>query len=130
MSQTEPTVALPFEVYKELRDAFARDSAQWLARSWRDPSARQALHTGDQFGRVFAWIWNHDPSEAMSFLADVLIELRDREPGISINPRVRLDEILEGLWLALPSGFRGYDEAADRARHEVPRYYGGDPNGP
>jgi hypothetical protein len=93
-------------------------------------AARQDLHTGAQFGRVFAWIWDYDPSEAMSFLAEVLIELRDREPGVSINPRVRLDEILKGLRLALPSGFCDYHEAVDRARREFPGYYGGDPNGP
>jgi hypothetical protein len=131
MPQTGPTVALPQRVYRQLVAAFATHSAEWITRMiQRDPQHRDAMHPGDPFGTVFAWIWQDNPDQAMLFLADTLAALRDHNPVADLNPRVTLDELLRGMRLALPHDFTGYQQMVETARREVPVYYGSDPNTP
>ncbi len=129
MPQTGPAITLPRRVYETLKSAFAAHSAEWVTRQIQDePQHRKIMHLGDPFGRVFAWVWNDDPDQAMILLADMLAVLRDHNPVADLNPPVRLDEVLHGLRPALPHDFRDYDQVVAKARREVQGYYGGDPN--
>lgn len=83
------------------------------------------LHPGDAFGDVLAWVWEHDRTQAMIMLADYLAELRNHGTGAAdVDPPVSLDEVLNGLRIALPSGFADRDEVLEVARNEVPEFYG------
>lgn len=125
MPQTGPTITLPRNVYRHLVAAFAAHSAEWITRMiTKNPPHRDAMHPGDPFGTVLAWIWEDDPDQAMVFLADVMTMLRDHNP-VEVSPPVTLDELLSGLRLALPNGFTGYDQLVEKARREVEDYYGG-----
>jgi hypothetical protein len=109
-----------------MRAAFAVHSAEWITRAiQRNPQHRDVLHPGDQFGTVFAWIWEDDPDQAMIFLADVMAALRDHNRVANLQPPVTLDELLRGLHLALPNSFTSYANVVEKARSDVEGYYGG-----
>jgi len=130
MTQTGPTVTMPQRVYRQLAAGFAIHSAEWITGIiTRHPQHRGALHAGDPFGTVFAWMWQDDPDQAMVFLADTLAALRDHNP-VELTPRVTLDELLSSMRLALPHDFTDYQAVVAMARREVPGYYGPDPNTP
>jgi hypothetical protein len=57
---------------------------------------------------------------AVILVADYIAELRAHGPGApEVDPPISLDEVLNGLRIALPSGFRDYDEVVDAARSMV-----------
>jgi hypothetical protein len=124
------TITLPYRVYGTLKAGFVKGGADWVMREAVDmPADDRVLHLGDPFGRVFAWVWNDDKDVAMMLLSDYLAELREGHLlADKIDPPISLDEVLSGLRLALPSGFSDYDEVVTKARREVRRYYGADPN--
>jgi hypothetical protein len=124
------TIALPYRIYGALKDGFVKGEADWLMREVVESSGDdRVLHLGDPFGRVFAWVWNDDKDDAVRMLSDYLAELREGHLLASqIDPPIRLDEVLGGLRLALPRGFSDYDEVVTKARREIRRYYGEDPN--
>jgi hypothetical protein len=97
------------------------------AHSQRHYPPGRLAHPGDGFGRIVAWMWNHDRDEAMLFLADYFAELRQHQYLAShLTPPVSLDELLSGLRLAWPSTTPefDYDTFVDQARHEAAGYYG------
>jgi len=103
--------------------------AAWAAEQVEVDAEPRILHLGDPFGTVFAWVWSYDKDEAMIMLADYIAALRGFEPLVgTIDPPIRLDEILRALRLALPSRFSDYDEVVSMARLKVRKYYGADPN--
>lgn len=124
------TITLPYRVYTTLKAGFVKGAADWVIRRVADmPADDRVPHLGDNFGRVFAWIWNDDKDLAMILLSDYLAELREGHLlADEIDPPIRLDEVLSGLRLALPFGFSDYDQVVTMARREVRRYYGADPN--
>jgi hypothetical protein len=126
----ERTIAIPYRVYGTLKVGFAKGEADELIREVADaPADDRVDHLGDPFGLVFAWVWNKDKDEAMMLLSDYLAELRLHHLlADKINPPIRLDEVLSGLEPALPPGFADYDEVVTKARRELRRYYGADPN--
>lgn len=83
-------------------------------------------HAGDPLGKVIAWLWETDPDAVALNLAEYLRELRDRTPTAPIT----LEDVLGALHFAKPAAFSSTDYAmmCDRARAEVPRYYGGPVN--
>lgn len=123
-------ITLPYRVYGTLKAGFVKGEADWLMREVVDmPADDRVLHLGDPFGRVFAWVWNDDKDTAMMMLSDYLSELREGHLlADKVNPPIRLDEVLRGLRPALPFGFSDYDEVVTKARREVRRYFGADPN--
>jgi|GEM_PF-4107765 len=82
-----------------------------------------AVHPGDPFGKVLAWLWLTDPGAAMLFLADFCSQLRDH--GHDPVP-VALDDILAGLTFAMPARFPDaeFDALIAEARRTVPGMYG------
>jgi hypothetical protein len=124
------TIALPYRVYRTLLAGFVKGEADWLMREVVESSEdHRVLHLGDPFGRVFAWVWNDDKDAAVSMLSNYLAELREGHLlANQIDPPIRLDEVLGGLRPALPHGFADYDEVVTKARREVRRHYGADPN--
>jgi hypothetical protein len=132
MPQTGPDYTLPRQVYETLKAGFNASSADWLIRNVlhdRPGQSPRVLHPGDPFGRVFAWVWRDDPDQAILLLADYMADLRDHHPrAADIDPPLRLDEVLNGLRLALPHDFDDYQAVVSKARSEVPGYYGADPN--
>lgn len=83
-------------------------------------------HAGDSLGKVIAWLWASDPDAVSLNLAEYLRDLRDRTPTAPIT----LEDVLGALRFATPAAFSSADYAilCDRARVEVPRYYGGPVN--
>ncbi|WP_040793199.1 hypothetical protein [Nocardia paucivorans] len=71
-------------------------------------------HVGDEFGKVFAWLWRVDRHEALDHLAGYLVALR-RHPD-SPTPPVRLDDVLGALGLAADITDDEYAAICDRAR--------------
>jgi hypothetical protein len=132
MPQTGPDYTLPRRVYETLKAGFTANSADWLIHQIlhdKPAAANRVLHLGDPFGRVFAWVWEDDPDQAMVLLGDFLADLRNHHPRAGdINPPIRLDEVLSGLRLALPHDFDDYPAVVAKARRDVQGYYGPDPN--
>ncbi len=123
----EPTVAVPFRIYRLLLGGFTTNMAEWAAEQVERDAERRLFHLGDPFGTAFAWVWSYDKDEAMIMLADYLAALRGSEP-LEADPPIHLDEVLRALRLALPSRFNDYDEVVMMARVKVRKYYGADPN--
>lgn len=128
-SPLRPTVTIPFHIYRLLNAGFTAHMAAWAAEQVEVDAKYRILHLGDPFGTVFAWVWSYDKDEAMIMLADYMAALRGFEPLVgSIDPPIRLDEVLRALRPALPSRFSDYDEVVAMARLKVRKYYGADPN--
>lgn len=131
---------LPPYIYQQLRHGFVRSVAGDLVDSLTPPGPptgpappRPAAHPGEPFGVVIAWLWASDRHEVPELLADLLTELRHHGSHAGkLHPPITLDELLDGLRLALPSSFTAheYDQLAQLARTEVPRYLLSDPNNP
>jgi hypothetical protein len=126
-------VALPIETFNDLVTGFIHGRADSALREEINQQAdgRCTLrHLGDPLGRVFAWIWRYDSDRAMLFLADYLAAIRlqhdqRRMPG---SPP-RLTDILNALRPALPYDLQdSYPAVIAKAREEVLRYYGKDPD--
>lgn len=115
-------------VLETLLVGYAEAAANRILRD--QPERDRWLHPGDDTGRVIAWLWRSGRADRlMLFLADLVAELRDHNVDAP-DPKLRLDDLLRGLEWAMPNGFDGDELAAlvARAREEVPRYYGADPN--
>lgn len=76
-------------------------------------------HVGGPMGRVVAWLWCSSPNETMSFLADLLIELRR-----STNPPIEPNDLLGAQGLGSFLTADEFAELTERARDEVPRRCG------
>ncbi|MQA16821.1 MAG: hypothetical protein GEV09_22605 [Pseudonocardiaceae bacterium] len=122
-TDTEP-VTVPRRVYNSLKAGLVAGTVDDVLHTvLRDPSNR-TLHPGDGFGRVVAWVWERDRDEAVLLLADYLAGLREHhERAGDLGPRVRLDEMLAGLQLALPGGFTDGVQLADYTRRTIRGYY-------
>jgi hypothetical protein len=116
------SVEVPTDVMSTLLAGFVAGEAVRTLQSLDTHGARPTLvHLRDSFGRVFAWAWEQDHTMAMILLADYLAELRVHGPGApEVEPPIRLDEVLNGLRIAVPEGFTDYDEVVNAARNEVP----------
>lgn len=83
----------------------------------------QAVHPGDPFGKVLAWLWLTDRAAAMLTLDDFCAQLRDhgRDPA-----PVTLDDVLAGLTFAMPARFPDteFEALIAEARRMVPGMYG------
>lgn len=83
--------------------------------------------------RLLAWLSRRaDRGAAPRFLADLLVEVR-HGPRTTVRPAPTLDELLAGVDQQCPDYYLSgtqLSELIDRLRDEVPRHYGGDPNGP
>jgi hypothetical protein len=120
------SVEVPTDLLSTLLAGFVAGTAARTLQSIDACSTRPALvHPGDSFGRVFAWAWEQDPTMAMILLADYLAELRDHGPGApDVDPPISLDEVLDGLRVALPDGFTEYEQVEEAAREQAPSFYG------
>jgi hypothetical protein len=130
-SSGAPTISIPYRVYTTLKAGFVKGVADSVIRDALEAESadHRIFHLGDNFGRVFAFVWSHDKDSAMLLLADFLGALREGHAlADQVKPPLRLDEILRGLRRALPSGFSDYDEVVTMARRQVREYYGADPN--
>lgn len=59
------------------------------------------------------------------FLADYLAQLNDHDEDAGVHGPVHLDEVLQGLRLCMPPSFNELPALTEKARREVPGYYGG-----
>jgi hypothetical protein len=126
-------VTLPAEVFDHLVSGFIRGTADDALRMEinQQGEGHTALrHLGDPLGHVFAFILNSDPDRAMLFLADYLATIRAQHDRRRIpGPPPRLTDVLHALRLALPDHLQeSYPFVAAKARAEVRRYYGKDPD--
>lgn len=115
-------------VLETLLAGYAAAAADRILRD--RPVRGRWIHPGDDTGWVIAWLWGSGrPGQLMLFLADLVGELREHRPDAP-DPKLRLDDLLDGLDWAMPPGFDGAELAAlvARARAEVPSFYGSDPN--
>lgn len=145
---------LPPYIYQQLRHGFVRSVARELVHAPTIPSpstttphpgpvtstslkaidgnrpGRPVAHPGAPFGTVVAWLWDSNKHEIPELLADLLTELQRRPRAGQPHPPITLDELLDGLHLAMPSSFDAheFDQLAHLARTEVPRYLSTDPN--
>jgi hypothetical protein len=135
--------SIPNRIYDQIRNGFvestAGDMVRWFTDATQDDNSRRAAggrpvaHPGSPFGGVVAWLWLTAPDEVPELLADLLGNLRYHGPHArKIDPPITLDELLVGLRMAVPPNFTDRDLAAleDKARVEVPKYFGTNPNSP
>ncbi len=71
------------------------DTAQLILSSWHSP---EVVHPGDDFGRVFLWLWREDQDEAVKLFADVMWNVRRQQPNAT--KQITLDGLMNGLRLA------------------------------
>ncbi|WP_159080852.1 hypothetical protein [Nocardia suismassiliense] len=118
------------EMPRHIRDALLSTFVVREAdRAITDFGARRGhfAHIGDPFGKILAWLWRTNPDEAMQYLTQYLMHLRDHHPNRP-EPPIRLDDVLTALRLAIDITDDEYTAICDQARTEVPSRYGEDPN--
>jgi hypothetical protein len=76
-------------------------------RTLRDASGEYtpgtAVHPGDTFGSVIAWLWHTSPDEVALVLTDYISQIHKWDDlAADQSPPVRLDDILDGLAFAVP----------------------------
>lgn len=129
------TIEVPTRVYELLRAGFVRHWAHWQLQAQRASGGYKpgdVVHPGDPFGTVLAWLWSTDKDETALFVAEYLADLRVHdelagEPGA----RIKLDDLLISLELALPDDVDEPDAMVAWLCSRVPKYYGAsDPNEP
>lgn len=122
---------VPARVLRTLLVSTAVGQAELIRREVDGRSSR-VVHPGDPVGRLLAWLWTSGQEDvAMRWLADLVAELRVHQPN-PVRPAITFDELLAGLAFAFPDDLEDRDRDAliDRARNDVPQYYGGDLNAP
>lgn len=118
------SVTMPLPVYQALKTWFVMGAADDLVRCILDlPTDNRVLDLGDDFGRVFAWVWADDKVSAMMLLSDYLSTVRCHELAEKIGLPITLDEVLRGLRRALPRGFSDYDQVVTKAQREMQTYF-------
>jgi hypothetical protein len=121
------TREIPGRVFEHLLAAFARHWAHWqleaLQRQGYRPGPPQAVNPGDPFGTVLAWLWSQDRDEAAEFVAEYMAWLRIHDELVDPEARVKFDDVLGSLFLAMPEGF-DTDALVAYLSGRVPRYYG------
>ena len=94
-----------------------------LQRQGYRPGPPRAVNPGDPFGTVLAWLWSQDRDEAAEFVAEYMAWLRIHDELVDPEARVRFDDLLGSLFLAMPKGF-DTDSLVAYLCGRVPRYYG------
>lgn len=120
----------PASVVETLLSNFPEAVAHYTDLS--DYAHGSALHPGDQFGRVAAWLWHSDQHDRLwLLLADTISSLR-RDADARGADRPLLDDLLGGVGFSLPSSFERVEreKLLAAARERVPAYFGADPNVP
>jgi hypothetical protein len=115
---------IPLRVRRILQGGFIASAADRVIYGWSQRGRPGHVHLGGLTGEVLAYLWADDPDEAMVFLADLLAELNKHHPQAGTHGQVGLDELLDGLRLAMPPGFDGLDALCTKAQHDVPGHYG------
>jgi hypothetical protein len=114
---------VPSHIYDRLMSGFLCHEAHWLLTAMRRDGGYtpdMAIHPGDPFGRVIAWLWETAPEEAIMAVATYMSQVNKWDE--LAEPQVRLEDILDGLGFAVPHGFPTTEMEAlrERARQEVP----------
>lgn len=136
------TWQVPPEVFDKLMSGFVQQQAHELLRLFRQTHElmRDVRHhsgykpwavvlPGDEFGAVLAWLWQTDPRTAMRLLAEYVAQLRYWDELVDHDqPRVRLEDLLRWLPMALPGDFAHTEALIERARADVPNYFADDLN--
>lgn len=81
-------------------------------------------HVGDPVGKVIQWLWHGpDPTDATAAFAGYLSYLRKWNPAAP-KPEITLEDALGALRFAWTDGMDEYQRFCERARDEVPQFYG------
>jgi hypothetical protein len=59
---------VPFSIRSTLLETYFTHLAEHGPKSWSENG--KLLHAGDDFGKVFAWLWRSDQDEALDHLSD------------------------------------------------------------
>lgn len=113
---------VPDDIREMLLDGFFAHHADTAIR---DGARRGEFdHVGDEFGKVFTWLWRCDQKEAIDHLAGYLAELR-RHPDAP-TPPLGLADVLDALRPAIDLTDDEYTAICDRAHTEAPDYLQGE----
>lgn len=126
-----PTREVPWDIFKYLRAGYVEHRAHELllhvGRSGYEPGQPAGLQIPPTFGRVVAWLWEVSESdEAAVLMADYMACVRVHDELVDDHsPRVRFEDVLRSLRLALPADVDA-DRLVQYLRAKVPGYYYGD----
>ncbi|MGI5244380.1 hypothetical protein [Dactylosporangium sp. CA-139066] len=88
------TRAVPDHIFEKLIGAMISEAAgAMLAQRSRSC----ALHAGEAFGRVLAWLWENTsgPDDVLAYVADLIAQMRYHAPGADAS--IPLDDVLAGV---------------------------------
>lgn len=116
-------ITLPVDLYRSLLDGQANALADRHLRRVLDGKPRLWLE--DTLGRVLAWQWQWDETDAVRALASYMVALDGHPIAAELDAPITLAEVLQGLDHCLLPGFTAAERARlqQAARVGVPRYY-------
>ena len=118
---------VPWRVFELLVGGFVRAEAHWLLGTFQHRGGYKPgdlVHPGDSIGVVLGWLWQNHPDYAISLLTDLVVQLRTLDELVDPDaPPIMLDDLLDGLPLALPQSVSDNESLAfvERARTEIPQ---------
>ncbi|WP_432588519.1 hypothetical protein ABVG11_26685 [Streptomyces sp. HD1123-B1] len=120
-------IEVPLRTYEHLLTGFICHEAIDLAGNYADSGL---AHPGGPFGNVFAWLWETNPSNAVSLFADLLAEARRQapEPGKEVTLKALASDLRFALHNTPLSHSSTYQEVEKTLEAEVPGYFGGRTN--
>jgi hypothetical protein len=88
------TRAVPDHIFEKLIGALISEAATAMLAQ---RSRGAALHAGEAFGRVLAWLWEDPsgPDDVLPYVADLVAQMRYHAPGA--DAAVPLDDVLAGV---------------------------------
>jgi len=88
------TRAVPDHIFEKLIGALISESA---AAMLAQRSRGAALHAGEAFGRVLAWLWenNTGPDDVLVYVADLVAQVRYHDADADAS--IALDDVLAGV---------------------------------
>jgi hypothetical protein len=120
-------VAIPYNVYRQMRAAFIGYYGNWSLDTARDHGYEpgSSVPIPDCVGDMLAWVWHKDHDQAAVFAAEYLAELRDHGDRAHDGPTVQFEDFLRGLPRRVPAlTLEERRDMIDFLRREVPAYYG------
>lgn len=124
-------ISVPVETLQTLLVNVAIAEAHWLLT--HGAADNDWLHPGDSFGKVVAWTWTTDPLLALGLITDYMAQLRYHDERAPETNRITLDQVLNGLPMAIADAWLPRDEVKKLVAYmaeKVPPRFSDDINQP
>lgn len=113
---------VPFSIRSTLLETYFTHLAEHGPKTWSEDG--KLLHIGDDFGRVFAWLWRSDQDEALDHLSDYIWRLRYAKSAPAVQS---LEDVLAAMRFAADITDDEYRVICERARDDLADRFAADP---